>query len=252
MVDEAINSPDEEFARMPWGTLERQLFISAIGDCTGLTILDLGGGSGLRARDVTRAGAVAVDVVDRCLEYMKLGEEVEQSLGRSHMRWFEGDCAQSLSHLPLAESYDMVLACWLFDYAENMEQLEGMWKNISTYLKPGGRFVCVRACDPSYLPSMPDKYGVAFRNFVDIPGGVKYEFAFPVLADAHTTGQVPQVPFVYSMEKSYSGSTELPEKYGLKDVQVESYQNAACARQDPAFWQHFLDKPGFAVVKAVK
>lgn len=48
----------------PFATLEHQLHASALGDCAGITVLDLGGGQGLRARQVIDHGAAAVDVVD--------------------------------------------------------------------------------------------------------------------------------------------------------------------------------------------
>lgn len=58
------------YINVPFATLEHQLHAAALGDCTGITVLDLGGGQGLRARQVVGHGAAAVDVVDcgfRCL-----------------------------------------------------------------------------------------------------------------------------------------------------------------------------------------
>lgn len=55
-----------------WQVLEHQLQESALGDCTGLTVLDLGGGNGLRARHVVDHGSIAVDVVDGKPCYMHL------------------------------------------------------------------------------------------------------------------------------------------------------------------------------------
>jgi hypothetical protein len=49
---------------VPFATLEHQLHDAALGDCAGITVLDLGGGQGLRARQVIDHGASAVDVVD--------------------------------------------------------------------------------------------------------------------------------------------------------------------------------------------
>lgn len=53
-----------QYDNVPWGILEHQLQEAALGDCTGMTVLDLGGGQGLRARHAIDHGAVAVDVVD--------------------------------------------------------------------------------------------------------------------------------------------------------------------------------------------
>lgn len=54
-----------QYETIPLGVLEHQLYASTLGDCKGLTVLDLGGGQGLRARQAIEHGAVAVDVVDR-------------------------------------------------------------------------------------------------------------------------------------------------------------------------------------------
>ena len=54
----------DQFIRTRLGTLEQQLFDLSITDCHGLRVLDLGGGTGLRAQDALKAGARAVDVVD--------------------------------------------------------------------------------------------------------------------------------------------------------------------------------------------
>lgn len=53
-----------QYDNVPWGILEHQLQESALGDCSGMTVLDLGGGQGLRARHAIDHGAIAVDVVD--------------------------------------------------------------------------------------------------------------------------------------------------------------------------------------------
>lgn len=52
------------YEHTPTALLEHQLQDSALGDCKGITVLDLGGGQGLRARQVIDHGAIAVDVVD--------------------------------------------------------------------------------------------------------------------------------------------------------------------------------------------
>lgn len=53
-----------QYENAPWGILEHQLQESVLGDCSGMTVLDLGGGQGLRARQAIDHGAIAVDVVD--------------------------------------------------------------------------------------------------------------------------------------------------------------------------------------------
>lgn len=67
-----------DYVDLPLGILESQLLTIAIGDCTNLTVLDLGGGTGLRARQVLDVGAKSVDVVDLSPEMMKVGKAAEE------------------------------------------------------------------------------------------------------------------------------------------------------------------------------
>ena len=53
-----------DYSSLPSGQLESQHIKIALGDCTGLTILDLGGGTGVHAREAIALGAASVDLVD--------------------------------------------------------------------------------------------------------------------------------------------------------------------------------------------
>ncbi len=52
------------YNQLPSGQLESELIHIALSDCTGHTILNLGGGTGLHALKAINLGDVAVDVVD--------------------------------------------------------------------------------------------------------------------------------------------------------------------------------------------
>ncbi|GAW25259.1 putative protein (sam-dependent methyltransferases) protein [Rosellinia necatrix] len=54
------------------------------------------------------------------------------------------------------------------------------------------------------------------------------------------------------MELTYSGSTEIYERHGLVDVQIEPYENAPIVKENPELWESFLQQPGAALVKATK
>jgi ubiquinone/menaquinone biosynthesis C-methylase UbiE len=99
-----------DYSLLPSGQLESQLIKVALGDCTGRTILDLGGGTGLHAREAIDLGADSVDIVDISPEMLKIGQEIEKSLGRENIiRFFEADVSKPLSHLPLREdAYDVI------------------------------------------------------------------------------------------------------------------------------------------------
>ncbi|TGJ81031.1 hypothetical protein E0Z10_g7746 [Xylaria hypoxylon] len=236
--DSYWSSDSEPFIR-----LDNELFVSALGDATGAVVLDLAGGSGIKARYAIDAGAVSVDIVDISQEMMREGKKTEAGLNRKVMRWFEGDISRPLEHLPLRPEYDIVLANWPFDHAENMAVLEGMFQNIVSHLKPGGRFLGARCCNPRAPAMVKGDMGVVFKDFKNIPGGVKFRYAF------NSFGTDIEAS---SMEATYSGSTDIYEKHGLIDVQLEPYENTKTVRENPKLWASFLEEPGMALVKATK
>lgn len=109
------------YESLPLAKLEHELVTKAIGDCTGLTVLDLGGGNGQYARKAIELGAELVDVVDISPAMLEVGIEIEQKLGREgKIRWFEADAAKAMHNLPLMpDGYDIVMCNWLFDHAES-------------------------------------------------------------------------------------------------------------------------------------
>ncbi|KAH8660186.1 methyltransferase-like protein [Xylariales sp. PMI_506] len=229
---------------LPLSEIESQLIKIALGDITGLIVLDLGGGSGIHAREAIDAGAKRVDIVDLSPEMMKVAQDAEKALGRDdRIRFYEADVSKSLEHLSLG-SYDIVMANWVFDHAGTPEILEGMWQNVAAHLKPGGRFLGVRVAD-IYAPALQDeKYQYTFKDVTPIPGGLSYRCVInsdPPLDFAAT-----------SMETSYSGSFELHEKYGLKGLEIIPLESAETVKNNPEFWELFLKSPPLAVVKGTK
>jgi ubiquinone/menaquinone biosynthesis C-methylase UbiE len=237
----------EDYNLLPSGQLESELIKIALEDCSGLVILDLGGGTALHAREAIELGAAHVDVVDVSSKMLDVGRQHVQKINPAaahKFRFFQADVSKSLSHLPLRkEGYDLVMANWIFSFADSMEVLEGMFRNIVDHLKPGGRFIGVRDADP-WSPALKSrKYGGYCEWVKDIPGGVQY------LCVLNST---PPIKFVgSSFEVIYSGSTEMYEKFGLAEVKLVPYERAEVVQKDREFWQLFLDRPNLAVVTAV-
>lgn len=238
----------DDYNLLPSGRLESDLIKIALGDCTGLRILDLGGGTALHAREAISLGASHVDVVDISEAMLAEGQKHIQDTdpaASQKLCFFQADVSKPLSHLPLCkEGYDIVMANWIFSFADSIEVLEAMFRNIVDPLKPGGRFIGVRDADP-WSPALESrKYGGYCEWVKKIPGGVQY---LCVLNSS------PPIKFVgSSLEFIYSGSTEMYEKYGLFDVSLVPYEKAQVVQEDPEFWQMFLDRPSLAVVQAVK
>ncbi|KAJ2985971.1 hypothetical protein NUW58_g5254 [Xylaria curta] len=107
----------------PLVRLDTELFLSALGQASGAVILDLAGGSGIKARYALDAGAAAVDIVDISQEMMREGQKTEEILKRDVIRWFEADISKPLDHLPLHPQYDIVMAHWPLDHADSYRLL---------------------------------------------------------------------------------------------------------------------------------
>ncbi|KAK4541275.1 hypothetical protein LTR36_008191 [Oleoguttula mirabilis] len=147
---------------LPGEIITANLLRRGLGDVQDLTILDLACGSGLYSRMVIELGARTVTAVDISSEMLRIGQSIEDSAardsdttaapdgtsadGRTGYRivYHQADCSQPLDHLGLKPgSFDLVTANWLFNYASNRTELANMWRNVSRYLAPGGRFVGV-------------------------------------------------------------------------------------------------------------
>lgn len=97
----------------PIGRLETELFLKALGDPAGLTVLDLGGGTGLRARQAVERGARSADVVDFSAEMLAVGSKEAGRVGLGgSVRWYEADVSRPLGGgaVGLDGPYDIVMA----------------------------------------------------------------------------------------------------------------------------------------------
>lgn len=176
---------------------------------------------------------------------MRAGQEVEKSLGREGavIAWHMGDVTQSLAHLPLRPSYDLVLVGWTFDHAHDLAEYEGIWRNAAAYLKPGGRIISVRVGDIRGV-AWDGRYGEVSSAIEETADGVHYRYA--LLLD-------PPLEFeASSLNVSITGNTELPEKYGFTDFSSMAPEDTSVVKADPDFWKPFVDNPAFVVFHATK
>jgi len=229
------------YGELPSGQLEAELIRIGLGDCTGCTVLDLGGGMGRHARTALELGATVVDLVDISAGMIQAGQAGGDNGAK--LRFWQADVAQPLDHLSLLpEGYDIVMANWIFSFAGSTETLHAMFANIRRHLKPGGRFIGVRDSDPWSPVLQTGKYGGLCRDLSLIPGGVRY---------VCTLRSTPPVEFVGTcLEVIYSGSKDVYEQFGLLEVAIVPYTSAPIVRRDPAFWSEFLQRPCLAVVTA--
>jgi SAM-dependent methyltransferase len=237
---------------LPCSKIEAQLIRAALANCTGLSVLDLGGGSGLHARRAIDAGAASVDVLDISVEMMKIGQEIEVQLGRdpSKVRWFAADLSRPLVEQEAAKElrgeggYDIVMANWLFDHATSLEDLRAMWGNVVTYLKPGGKFLGVRVQSIGAEYMGYGKYGCTFTDVKEIPGGLGYK-----------CNCLTEPPFSFdctSMAETYTLADRIPKELGLVDFEIVKPEETEVAKGDVEFWRDFVADPNLTVVVAKK
>ena len=232
---------------LPQAGLWREIVEYALEDCTGKTVLDLGGGTGLHARKAVDLGASTVDVVDISKGMMDFGESIEAKLGgNDKIRWFVGDMSEDLSGLPLDNQYDIVMVCWTFDHADTIPMLERMWENTAKHTKKGGKLVCIKMADPNCTSAKEGKYGVKFSDIHDIPDGVHYVY------NALTTPPmiVPATTMARSLD--FEQAKELAKQYGFVDYQRVPESKLEVVKNDPEFWQLHLDDPAWICVTATK
>ncbi|KAH7306011.1 methyltransferase-like protein [Stachybotrys elegans] len=241
--------------KSPFGILETQLVAAAVSDdgfCEGASVLDIGGGTGMRARQVLALGAAKVDVVDISTEMVEVGKKDADNMldqeSAVKLRWFLGDAssplfgAQGIKGLQDPGTYDLVMANWMFDHVGDLATLEAIWRNIAAAVRPGGRFVGVRASDPRAPAMIDGLYGPICHSFEEFPGGLNYRSIIPAEPPVHIKN--------CSLEISFSGSTELHEKHGFSDVETVKPELMEIVGADPEFWKVWVEQPGFEVVRA--
>ena len=118
--------------------LEEYSLFEMLGEVQGKRVLDLACGEGFYTRKIKQAGAAGVTGVDISAEMTRLAEEEERDrpLGCKYLN-------RDVAELEIAESVDVVVAMYLFNYAKTKEELLRFCQVIYNALRSGGRFVGV-------------------------------------------------------------------------------------------------------------
>jgi SAM-dependent methyltransferase len=148
--DTAVAAYEASMAEMPFREhVEAHSVLRAVGDVGGLSVLDLGCGSGVYTRRLRTLGAaqvVGVDESGEMVAHARRREEREQ-LGVSYV------AGSAVDALPALEGrFDVVTAVYVLPYAPTLDALEGMCATARRALRPGGgRFVAA-----TLNPDFPD------------------------------------------------------------------------------------------------
>ncbi|MFJ9553926.1 class I SAM-dependent methyltransferase [Nocardiopsis sp. NPDC101807] len=164
---DALGTIYDDFAQTPFRRyLELPSVAGALGEVSGLCVLDLGCGTGLHSRTLARAGAarvVGTDVSPGMLEHARVAER-HHPLGVDYV---EAPLPDAFTGL-----FDLVLSVYVMPYAADRAELDALCAQAYAALKPGGRLVALPA-NPG-LSTSPGYYS---------PYGFSLTFEAP-LADA--------------------------------------------------------------------
>jgi ubiquinone/menaquinone biosynthesis C-methylase UbiE len=76
------------YTTLPQSQLEIELTVAALGECSNKLVLDLGGGTGLNARQALDAGAARADLVDISPAMVEEGKKADEEAGSDgKIRW---------------------------------------------------------------------------------------------------------------------------------------------------------------------
>ncbi|MSP75257.1 MAG: class I SAM-dependent methyltransferase [Rhodospirillaceae bacterium] len=209
--------------------VEAPTLFDLAGDVRGLAVLDLPCGDGTYSRAFARRGAgsvLGVDLSGAMVERARAIER-EEKLGISYR---VGDAAD----LGTVGAFDLIVACYLFNYARTDAELLAFARTVRANLKPGGRLIGINDNPRSALARYGSYAAYGFTRDLEPPrhAGSRIRYTFPK-PDGTSFG--------------FDNFWLAPETYarifaeaGLEDFQFVDCQAKLSEGQDPTLWQDFL------------
>ena len=243
-VQTDFNTIAEQYKRSkltPWRMyIEQFTLFELLGDVSGQSVLDLACGEGFYSRLLRLRGAARVLGVDLSEKMIGLAQacEAERPLDVEYVVGNAGT-------FRTAETFDVVTASYLLNYAKTEEQLAAMCRTIATALKPGGRFVTVNN-NPSQSP----------RRF---EATRPYGFVKSVAGELSPGTPITYTVFLESESFSFVNYYLSPavhdrslEAAGLRDIEWLQPRLSPEWRGDPGYWNAFFDDPSVVFLRCQK
>lgn len=173
-------------------------------------VLDLACGTGYYARKAVDWGAAYVLGIDQSRAMVDAArDEVQQACayqGRIHFQLGDALCGGKVKRVvdreddenkkeeEEEEPFDMVLGCWLLNYAASLAEMTQMFKTIAANLKPGGVFVgltpaatddvdSMAAAWPRIQARFPDDFPVRVHYYERLASGEGWKTKVCLTAD---------------------------------------------------------------------
>ncbi|HYO71472.1 MAG TPA: class I SAM-dependent methyltransferase [Archangium sp.] len=220
--------------------IERYSLFERMGDLRGKRILDLACGEGIYSREMKRRGAATVHGVDLSTAMIELALQAEQRepLGCTYQ-------VCDVAQLGKLGDFDLVVGCYLLNYARTREQLLAFCRAIRRNLAPGARFVSIND-NPRNAVEHFDTYR---------PYGFIKQLGAPRMEGA---------PIVYTMFNPDGTSFQFtnydlaPETYewAFREAGFSSFEWLPLKAQHGSrnevagYWRHFLDTAPITLMEA--
>jgi ubiquinone/menaquinone biosynthesis C-methylase UbiE len=225
----------------PWRTyIEQYTLLELLGDLRGKSVLDLACGEGYYSRILKNLGARRVVGLDLSSKMIDLARASEREL-RLGVEYVVSD---AINYQP-DESFDIVTAGYLLNYADTREKLLAMCQAVSRSLRPGGRFVTVNN-NPAQSPerfTATRKYGFVKSASEQLRPGTP--ITYTIFQDGGS--------FTFD---NYYLSIETHEKalkaVGLRDLRWVGPRLSPEWKEDPAYWDEFFNDPSVIFLQCSK
>ena len=222
--------------------LEHFTLFKLLGDLQGKSVIDLACGEGFYTRFLKRRGAARVVGVDISQGMIDLAcrEEENNSLGIEYL-------VQDVKQLGIDETFDVVVAAYLLNYAQTYSQLLEMCLAITRHLKPGCRFVTVNnnpRQSTDYFASTR-KYGFIKKAHGPLIDGTPVDYIFFLGDDSFAITNYHLC--VETHESAFQAA-------GFQQVTWHDPELSTAIQDDTEhnYWSDFLEHPPVVLIECVR
>ena len=235
-IYDSIAEQFKKFYSLPFALhVETYTHLNLIGDVTGKSILDLACGEGIYTRLLKQNGAARLVGVDISSEMIKLARQEEEK-EPLEIEYIIAD----VTEIGFIDSFDLVVASFLLNYASTKDELLKMCNTISANLKPGGRFISLNN-NLDLLPEFyhkSEKYGLA----KSCPGSLQEGTPLTLTLTIADDGEKVSFDNYYLSKATYEWALR---SVGFKDIRwhnpIVSPEGVQKFSQE--FWQDAIDYP---------
>ena len=224
--------------------VEEYTYFEIIGDLSDKSVLDLGCGYGFHTRKFKEKGAkrvVGVDISAKMIQLAK-SQEAKKPIGIEYI-------IADVCSLDTLGSFDIVVASYLLNHAQNREKLLSICRTISVNLKPNGRFISINnnVEQPPSTYSLTSKYG--FTKSISQP----LEEGTPITVTFNNYDDQPEI----SVEDYYLSKATYQWAFrtaGLKELRFlpPIILDEGIEKLGREFWQDLLNYPPIIGITCVK